>query len=351
MWALAIYGVASLVSAFSSSWTEFLIWRVIAGIGIYAESAIIAPYLAEFAGPTFRGRYIGSLTGFFSFGFVAAAVLGYVLVPVTPQAWRYALVITALPISMLLWWRRSLRSPRWLESQGIVPEAESIVSRIEAEFARHGGLLPAAISIISKKFGPRGTPPAFAAYYKSLFLPPLLRPMSMALIVWFAIGFSYYAFFTWIPSLLVAQGVTFAKSYGYSLAIYLAGLPGYFTAALLNDWLGRRKVIVSYLLLAGLSALGLAFAMTDVTIMAAGVGLSFFMNGTYAGLYTYTPELFPTRIRATAHGTASSLSRIGAVVSPIAVGYVFPLYGFIGVFGITCGILVAGAASVLLLGE
>jgi putative MFS transporter len=352
MWALAVYGLASLGSAFSSSWTEFLTWRIVAGIGIYAESAIIAPYLAEFAAPAFRGRYIGSLTGFFSFGFVAAAALGYFLVPLAPEAWRYALVITALPIAMLLWWRRSLpESPRWLESQGRLSDAETVVSRIEAEFERSLGKLPPVPPLAHDPRYSKNLQSSPAVSFKSLFRPPLLRPMSMALTVWFAIGFSYYAFFTWLPSLLVANGMTLTKSYGFSLAIYVAQIPGYFTAAWLNDAIGRRKVIVLYLSLASVCALGLALARVDGAILAAGLGLSFFMNGTYAGLYTYTPELFPTRLRSTAHGTASSLSRVGAVASPIMVGYVFPLHGFIGVFGMTCGILVAGAAAVLLLGE
>ena len=108
MWALAIYCAATLASACTHSWQAFLFWRLLAGVGTSAESAIVAPFLSEFAGPTFRGRYIGTLVSTFSIGFVAAAILGYLVIPLGPQAWRYALLITALPIAMLLWWRRAL---------------------------------------------------------------------------------------------------------------------------------------------------------------------------------------------------------------------------------------------------
>ena len=71
MWALALYCVASLVSAWVDSWPPFFAARVIAGMGTGAESAIIAPYLAEFVARRFRGSFTGALAGFFSFGFVS----------------------------------------------------------------------------------------------------------------------------------------------------------------------------------------------------------------------------------------------------------------------------------------
>ena len=122
MWALLIYCVASVASAFTNHWPTFLGCRIIAGVGTGAESAIIAPFLTEFVAGRYRGRFTGSLAGFFSFGFVGAALLGYFIVPVHPEAWRWVLVLTAVPIVMLLWWRRALpESPRWLTSMGRPP--------------------------------------------------------------------------------------------------------------------------------------------------------------------------------------------------------------------------------------
>ena len=74
------------------------------------------------------------------------------------------------------------------------------------------------------------------------------------------------------------------------------------------------------------------------------------MNGVNAGEYAYTPEVFPTNVRATGMGTASAIGRIGAISSPILVGYIFPIGGFAGVFGMTTVVLAVGALSVLLLG-
>ena len=85
MSALAIYCVASLLSGLVDDWTHFLGLRIVAGFGTGAESVIIAPYLSEFVARRWRGAFTGALAGFFSFGFVAAAVLGYLIVPAHPD--------------------------------------------------------------------------------------------------------------------------------------------------------------------------------------------------------------------------------------------------------------------------
>ena len=144
--------------------------------------------------------------------------------------------------------------------------------------------------------------------------------------------------------------MTITRSFSYSLVIYIAQIPGYFSGAWLNEKIGRQATIASYMVLGGVSALGLALTRSDAGIMVSGVLLSFFMNGTYAGVYAYTPEVFPTDVRATGAGMASSIGRLGAIAAPILVGYVYPLLGFAGVFGATTFVLLIGAAAVVVMG-
>ncbi len=348
MYALALYTVASLVSAFAHSWPVFFWTRVLAGLGTGAESAIVAPYLAEFVARRMRGGFTGALAGFFSFGFVGAALLGYFIVPTAPQAWRTVLALTALPVVMLLWWRRALpESPRWLEAQGRMAEASQVLDRMEAE--AEGALPPldaAAAPPPLANAGRRG----FAVQLAALLSPGLRRITVMTWLMWLSITFSYYAFFTWIPTLLVQSGMTITRSFGYSIAIYLAQIPGYYTAAWLNERIGRQAVIASYMVLGGISALVMSMAHTPLAIMICGIFLSFFMNGTYAGVYAYTPEVFPTDVRTTGTGLASAIGRLGSIASPIIVGFIFPRLGFGGVFGMTTVVLLVGAVAVLVLG-
>jgi putative MFS transporter len=351
MYALVIYCVASLASAFANDWGFFLGTRIVAGLGTGAESAIVAPFLSEFVARRYRGSFTGSLAGFFSFGFVAAALLGYLVIPLAPNAWRAVMVITALPIVMLLWWRRALpESPRWLEARDRHAEADAIVSRMEAEVMGAGVQLEPLSSLREGEVPLAAGRASVIANVKALWTAKLARITAMTWLMWLSITFSYYAFFTWIPGLLVQNGMTITRSFSYSLVIYIAQIPGYFSGAWLNEKIGRQATIASYMILGGVSALGLALTRTDAGIMVSGILLSFFMNGTYAGVYAYTPEVFPTDVRATGTGLASSIGRLGAIAAPILVGYVYPLLGFGGVFGATTLVLLTGALAVVLMG-
>ncbi len=352
MWALVLFCVASLASAFVADWQTFLVLRVVGGIGMGAEGAIVAPFLAEFVATRYRGAFTGALAGFFSFGFVAAALLGRFLVPSSPEGWRITLVVLACPVVILLWWRRALmESPRWLESRGRISEAEAVLARIEAAVQRSGHALspvPVADGIgVPSAAGPNHS---MLGGLVALWSPRLRRITTMSWCLWLAVTFSSYAFFTWIPGLLVQRGMTITQSFSYSILIYLAQIPGYFSAAYVCERWDRRSTIVTYMVFAALSAIGLALAGTNAEMLIGSIALSFFMNGVNAGEYAYTPEVFPTDVRATGMGTASAVGRLGAIASPILVGYIFPIGGFAGVFGMTTVVLALGALAVLFLG-
>ncbi len=351
MSALGLYSAASLASALVNDWHAFLAFRIISGAGAGAESVIIAPFLAEFVAGRYRGAFCGSLAGFFSFGYLASSIIGYFVVAGSPYGWRISAVITALPVLMLLWWRRALpESPRWLESRGRIAEAEAVVSRIEAAVAAEGRTLPPVASAGDAVPLAQGRGGTLLGNLAILWSGPLARVTAVSWLMWFAQAFSYYGFFTWIPTLLVQRGMTITNSFGYSIAIYAAQVPGYFSAAFLNERVGRQKVIAGYMAGGCLSALALALAADSTAIVVAAVCLSLFMNGAFAGIYAYTPEVFPTDIRTTGVGTSSSFGRLGAIGAPILVGFVSPIFGFAGVFAMIVTMLLAGALLVLTFG-
>lgn len=67
-------------------------------------------------------------------------------------------------------------------------------------------------------------------------------------------------------------------------------------------------------------------------------------------LYAYTPELYPTRARATGAGCASAIGRVGSLIGPFAIGLILPVLGHGGVFALGAGSFVIAAASVGFLG-
>ncbi|MBB5503412.1 MFS transporter [Paraburkholderia sp. MM5384-R2] len=348
--ALIIFCIASLISSQVDHWQAFYSVRIFAGFGAGAESAIVAPFLSEFVARKYRGAFTGALAGFFAVGYVMSAILGNLIIPHMEGGWRVVVVITSLPIFILLWWRRSLpESPRWLESRGRLAEANATLDRIEAQVRKEGKAFETIPASIAQSVSPQRSS-SFFGNLGAIWSRKLRRTTAMSWAMWFAIAFSYYAFFTWIPSLLVQHGMTITKSFGFSLLMYVAQIPGYLSAAYLNERFGRQATIAGYMVLGGVSAVGMAMSDATWQIAVAGICLSFFMNGTFGGIYAYTPEIFPTHLRATGVGTSSSFGRIGAIIAPIMVGMIYPVLGFAGVFGITTCVLLVGALTVLILG-
>jgi putative MFS transporter len=92
-------------------------------------------------------------------------------------------------------------------------------------------------------------------------------------------------------------------------------------------------------------------ASNQMQLIIFGLGMQFFLFGMWSVLYAYTPELYPTRIRATGSGFASAVGRLGSLLGPFVVGVVLPIAGQSGVFSLGAGAFVLAALIVLILGE
>ena len=91
-------------------------------------------------------------------------------------------------------------------------------------------------------------------------------------------------------------------------------------------------------------------AATQTQLVIYGLAMQFFLFGMWSVLYAYTPEIYPTRARATGAGCASAIGRIGALIGPYAVGVILPSVGSDGVFALGAGSFALAAASVAFLG-
>ena len=113
------------------------------------------------------------------------------------------------------------------------------------------------------------------------------------------------------------------KSLFWVLVITLIQVPGYYSAALLLDKIGRKWILSIYLAVSGIACLLLSTTTNvNLILLYSGV-ISFFNLGAWAALYTYTPELYPTELRGTGSGAAASIGRLAGIAAPAATGYLF----------------------------
>lgn len=356
---LLVYGLATGAAALSTGVAMLIVLRFIVGLGLGAELPVASTLVSEFAPRRIRGRVVVILEGFWAVGWIMAALIGYFVVPVGDDGWRWALAVGLIPAAYALVVRFGLpESVRYLESRGRGDEAERIVREYEAS----AGVTPppaaaAGVPATGRSdaeaaaTAPEAAPAAPAESGESIWSPRLRRRTAALWIVWFGINFSYYGAFIWLPSLLVSQGFDLVKSFGYTLIITLAQLPGYAVAAWLIEVWGRRVTLAVFLVGSAVSAGLFGLADSPATIIAAGMALSFFNLGAWGALYAIGPELYPTATRGSGTGAAAAFGRIASIIAPLLVPFLLDLGDTVMVFGVFAAAFVVAALAAFTLPE
>lgn len=311
---LLVYGVATGASALVGGLAALLVLRFLVGLGLGAELPVASTYVSEFAPSRIRGRLIVILEAFWAVGWTASAVIGYFVIPASDDGWRWAFALGAIPALYALAVRWGLpESPRWLAGRGRLAEAERIVAVFEAEAGVIAG--PA----IRKEAASRAIAVTARARLAALWGTEFRVRTACIWLVWFCVNFAYYGAFIWIPSILVAAGYDLVQSFGFTLVITLAQLPGYAVAAWLIEVWGRRTTLSVFLAGSAVSAVLFGTATGEVAIIGFGMALSFFNLGAWGALYAVTPEIYPTSLRATGAGWAAGVGRIASIIAPLLV--------------------------------
>src|SRR6476469_8407654 len=88
---------------------------------------------------------------------------------------------------------------------------------------------------------------------------------------------------------------------------------------------------------------GYGHAGSLAQLISFGLMMQFFLFGMWSVLYAYTPELYPTRARATGAGCASAIGRVGSLIGPYVIGIILPAMGHGGVCAVGAGSFIIAA--------
>ena len=342
--ALVWYALATLAMAASRSALQLDLWRLVAGIGIGIELVTIDSYVAEIAPARMRGRAFAINQAIQFLAVPAVAFACWRLLPLSPlgiAGWRWVMIIGASGAAVVWLIRARLpESPRWLERQGRLAEADAIVRRREGRAAAPAAGAPSGRA-------PAAPPPARLA---EAFSRPYRRRTLMLVVfnIFQAIGF--YGFGNWAPSLIAARGHSVTHSLGYAFIIAAAYPLGPLLCALFADRFERKTQIIAAALTT--AVLGLAFAgqSAPAALIALGIGVTFSNNLMSFAYHAYQTELYPTRMRASAVGFAYAWSRISTVASSYVIAALLAGFGAVGVFAFIALAMGVVVAAVGLLG-
>lgn len=347
---LLVYGLATGASALAGGVAALLVLRFVVGLGLGAELPVASTLVSEYAPARIRGRVIVVLESFWAVGWIAAALIGTFVVAGSDDGWRWAFLIGLVPAFYAIVVRVGLpESVRFLERQGRHAEAEAAVRRFEESA---GVAAPAGTEAAAHDVAPApAAAPARRVPVRELFAAGLRRRTVALWLTWFGVNFAYYGAFTWMPTLLVADGFGLVRSFTFTLVFTLAQLPGYAVAAWLIEAWGRRAVLVTFLAGSAVSAIGFGLAGSVPAILVAGIALSFFNLGAWGALYAVTPESYPTALRATGSGSATAFGRTASILAPLVVLPLHDRIGTVGVFVVFAAAFVLAMAGSSMLAE
>ena len=338
---LLIYSLATALCAFAPNLTWLLLFRFIVGLGLGGQLPVAVTLISEYIPAHVRGRFIVLLESFWGLGWLVAALMSYFVIP--NYGWHIAFLLGGLPalyVFMIL--KKVPESVPYLINRGRIAEAHALVQKLERQ---------CGVEVI-EQIEVKAVADKQSVSFRQLWSGPLAGRSLMLWLIWFGIVYSYYGIFTWLPSLLVKQGYSIVQSFEYVLIMILAQLPGYVVAAWLVEKLGRKPTLAGFIALCAMAAYFFGQANSVNMIMFWGCLMSFFNLGAWGVLYTYTPEQYPTNIRAFGSGWASAIGRMGGIVAPLVVTHMMVMNnGFSHIFIMFTVVLLSVALVIVVLGE
>ncbi|AUA33502.1 MFS transporter [Pseudomonas sp. SGAir0191] len=335
--------VAIIGFSVAQFWVEsamaLFVWRLLIGVAVGADYPIATSLLAEFLPRKSRGPLLSSLIFMWLLGAAVAYAVGELMLRYGgPEAWRWVLASAIVPGVLFLMARAGTpESPRWLLSKGRKAEADAVIKKVYGpEYSVAD--LPEPES--SKKLT-----------VSSLFHSGYGKRMVFVTLFWTCAIIPLFAVYTFAPKVLQALKLEGDLASWGSVAITAFMALGCLLAVKLINVMGRRNMLIHSFLWSGLCLLllGIFPDSSPTLVLALFVGYAITTGGAQVLEYVYPNELFPTEIRATANGLATSLSRIGTALGIYLVPVSLENFGVGGTMIFAAVICLIGALVAILM--
>ena len=289
-----------------------LVWRLLTGLGIGGTLAAINAAAAEVSNRRWRNFAM------------ALMVIGYPLGGIVGGMFVQRLLATATWHEVFLYgaWATSGFLPIvWL----LVPESVAFLDR-----RRPPGALQ-RINRILVRFGhppvsvlSEASPGAERRSIADLFKPGLLTTTVLITFVYFAHITSFYFIIKWVPKIVVDMGFEPRAAAGVLIWANVGGAVGGAIFGLIATRLGLKALTLCVLLATSVMIVWFGHGSADLATLKTTLAITgLFTNSAIAGLYLLFAQVFPTHVRASGTGFAIGVGRGGAVLAPVAAGYLF----------------------------
>jgi putative MFS transporter len=342
IWALLLYGILSMATALAWNLESLVVIRVVQGLGLGGEIPAAAVLINEMLRSQKRGKISMIYQTVFQWGALLTPIIGLLFFNLFGQqlGWRLMFVFGGIPaLAAIYAWFVLPESPRWLADRGRYDEADKVVREIENQNWSEPLQAPQPVT----------PPPLEQMRFGELFSGMYLRRTLMVWTAWLCAFFVAYGFSLWLPTLYVKiGGLPVNNALALSIVPWIVNMSLMYLSALIVDRIGRKPIFVFGFFSVILAGFGGAFVVdtwhttTWQVLFTIGLLLGIGTSLCTTILFTYTSELYPTRMRGLGVAAGSGMLRLAAVIAPAAVG---ALLG--SGFGIDAVFMMFGAAGLI----
>ncbi|MDQ0213535.1 putative MFS transporter [Arthrobacter bambusae] len=297
-----MFSIFTVLGVLAPDIVWFCVFRFVAGFGLGGCIPVDYALVGEFTPRKQRGKVLTAMDGWWPIG---AALCGFISAGLVAAFadWRLTMLVMVLPALLVFWVRRSVPEyPLFLIRRGWRQEAADVIDSL---------VLATGAEQLRRiwQFDWKITTAAWAQFFSVLLV--------------------YYLSLTWMPRILIGAGFEEYKAFVTTAGMAGVGLLGVGIAAVLVERVGRMWILA---ITGPLSALTLVIVSLVVDIPDAAVfwllAFGFVIQVAIPVLYTYVSALYPTELRGSGFGWASTFSRVGAGLGPLVfASYFWPEFG------------------------
>lgn len=326
-WTILVYSGGTFLCGTAGGFASLLAFRILTGLGVGGEWATGQTFIGETFPARVRARYAAVMQTGAPAGIALAALVGGFAAPTLGAAvgadwgWRICFFLSVAPALLVVVIRRSMPESDIWEAQ----------QRTQAPSAR-------------------------GQFAEIVATPALRRLFGLGLVLALTDMSAYWFTYSWLPKYLYDQlGFSMAKSGAWMLVTQAGGLLGYLSFGLVADARGRRIAYTGFSMLWATGLLAVTWFwdaiaawpwLTLCFMFLVGVG-----TGNFSGYGPIFTEIFPTRVRSTAMGTAFNLARGVQFFTPLVITQVALRYGLAGGISLAAFFAIFTGAWVWLLPE
>ena len=302
------YSLLTGVSALSWDWVSFAVFRFLVGLAIGSEWATGASIMAELWPANARGKGGAFLQSGYPIGSILASGVWLAIGTSGPDAWRYMYLIGVLPALIVFWIRRNIpESPRWEESN----------RRRRAAYDRRRQGAPL-----------HGEDAALVRFtLVDVFAEGAIRSrLVLTFVMSLSVTIGYWGVSTFVPSYVgsvaTAAGLPAQRWAALAGLVQNVGaLIGFSSFGFLADAFGRKPTTILFYLMCLILTPIVYLWVQDIHVLLFTLAVyGFFIQGVFSWTPIWLPELFPTRMRATAAGFIFNAPRLISAIAPLIAG-------------------------------